>query len=301
MNIRLFDLHCDTASRCIDQNKDLLKNDIDIDLFRGTKFEKWVQVFACFIHDDFKEQQSFFRFMAQYNFIVDMINKNSDKMCLYNPNDIKNNMCNAMISIESGSAINNNIENVKRFADMGVKMITLTWNDANSIAGGCFSEQDFTSFGKQVVKEMNNNNIIVDVSHLNDKSFYTLCEISDKSFIATHSNSRKICNHRRNLTDEQIKEIVRRNGLIGINYAENFLNENKANFKDFLNHIENMLSLGGQDVVCLGSDFDGAPLPECLKEISCNEQLYLELSKVHSNDIVEKIMFDNANNYFLKN
>lgn len=301
MNIRLFDLHCDTASRCIDQNKDLLKNNIDIDLIRGTKFDKWVQVFACFIHDDFKKEKAFERFMSQYNFVLDMINKNSDKMCLYNSNEIKSNICNVMFAIEGGTAINDDIDNVKKFADMGVKMITLTWNDANSIAGGCFSDQDFTSFGKQVVNEMNNDNIIVDVSHLNDKSFYTLCEISDKSFIATHSNSRKICNHRRNLTDDQIKEIIKRKGLIGINYAEMFLNENKANFKDVLNHIENMLSLGGENVVCLGSDFDGAPLPEFLKDISCNEQLYLELSKAYSNKIVEKIMFNNANNYFSKN
>ena len=123
--------------------------------------------------------------------------------------------CAVVLSVESGAALGGKLENVDMFADSGVKMLTLVWNGINELGSGHNTEQGLTDFGKQVIRKMEERKIIVDVSHLNDPGFEDVCEIATKPFIATHSNLRAVCSHRRNLTDDQFKEIVRRKGLVG--------------------------------------------------------------------------------------
>lgn len=110
------------------------------------------------------------------------------------------------------------------------------------------------------MKELEKNRIVIDVSHLNTLGFWDLCEIAERPFLATHSNCFEICPHKRNLDDLQIREIIRRKGLIGINFYPIFINgESDASFQEIRRHIRHILSLGGEDVIAVGSDFDGAP------------------------------------------
>ena len=103
--------------------------------------------------------------------------------------------------------------------------MTLTWNGENELGSGHTTTHGMTDFGRQAVREMEDRGILVDVSHLNDTGYADLFETARRPFVATHSNARAICSHKRNLTDDMIREMVRRNCLIGLNYCKSFITD----------------------------------------------------------------------------
>ena len=147
-----------------------------------------------------------------------------------------------------------------------MRAITLTWNGENELGSGHTTDHGMSEFGKAAVREMEKENILVDVSHLNDPGFADLLEVATKPFVATHSNARALCSHKRNLTDVQIKEMVRRGCLIGLNYYGPFLRDGGAvrSLDDVYRHVAHFFDLGARKNLVLGSDFDGSVLPECL-------------------------------------
>ena len=158
-----------------------------------------------------------------------------------------------------------------------------------------------SEYGKQCVTEFVNRGIIIDISHASDKTFYDVAEITSAPIVASHSNARKICSHRRNLTDEQLTEIIKREGIVGINFHKDFLNNDKteASLKDVLLHTEYILSLDGKNAVCIGSDFDGADPINELNSIRKISDLYESYIKIGYNEqLVQKIMYYNAYNFF---
>ena len=156
-----------------------------------------------------------------------------------------------------------------------------------------------TEFGRSVVKKMNQINMFVDVSHLNEKSFWDVCEVSKQPIIATHSNAKKLCNHIRNLTDEQIKEVIRHGGFIGINLYSSFLvDEGKATIDDIMIHIEHILELGGENTLGFGADLDGCDiLPESFFDARDYKKIAERLEYLYNGDIVEKITHRNLRVY----
>ena len=139
----------------------------------------------------------------------------------------------------------------------------------------------------------------MDVSHLNEPSFWELCDFAEKPFIATHSNAKAVCNHPRNLTDDQIIEIRNRKGLIGLNFYLDFLAERTpVIMQNLFQHIGHFLNLGCQDVLAIGSDFDGATVPEWLCGIETVANLYENMVEYYGRDIANKIYFENAQNFF---
>ena len=185
---------------------------------------------------------------------------------------------------------------------MGVRVLSLVWNGENELAGGVQSEIGLTDMGKEAVRELERNRIIVDVSHLNTLGFWDLCEVAERPFIATHSNCFEICPHKRNLDDLQIQEIIHRKGLIGINFYPIFINgESDASFQEIRRHIRHILSLGGEDVLAVGSDFDGAAMPSRLDRIEKVPDWHQNLLKHFEPELVEKITFGNAQRFFTEN
>lgn len=297
---KIFDLHADTISLALNSNKNIYKNDLHIDLMRGMEIDEWVQTFALFIEDKYIDNGALNYFKRQYNFFKEQTNKYLD---FYNDflktKKIQKNKCNYILSVEGGSMLEGNIENIDELLKRNIKIFTLTWNGENEIAGGVCSKARLKPFGKDVIKRLQENNIIVDVSHLNQNSFYDVANISTRPIIATHSNSKKICNNKRNLTDEQVKYIIDNNGLIGINYYTYFVNgENECTIDEMCNHMEHILSLGGEHILCLGSDFDGANVSSQIKDIKGVEKLYNSMIKYFKKDIADKIIFENAHNFF---
>lgn len=206
----------------------------------------------------------------------------------------------ALLAIEEGAVLEGNIENLEKFYDLGVRMITLTWNHENEIGYPHIKPENankgLKSFGIEVVENMNDLGMIVDVSHLSDAGFYDVAKVSTKPFIATHSNSREMTKHSRNLTDEMIKILANAGGVTGINFCSAFIGETPMTMiSDMVRHIKHMRNIGGIDVIALGSDFDGIESPVEIKNSSEMNKLAIQLEKEGFKvDEIEKIFYKNA-------
>ena len=212
--------------------------------------------------------------------------------------------CAALLSVEGGAVLDGKLENIEKLKKDGVKMMTLTWNGANELASGNVNpEMGFTAFGREAVREMERQNIIVDVSHLNDKGMEELMGFATKPIIATHSNLRSVCSHKRNVTEEMFKYIVEHKGLCGLNLLHGFVSDEpmKDSKAELFRHVYRMLELGGEDVIACGSDFDGG-----ITSQMDNPALFASFGDYMvdhgiSRRVSDKIMFENALHFFEEN
>ena len=210
-----------------------------------------------------------------------------------------------VLTVEGGAVLGGKLENVDHLAKCGVKIMTLTWNGNCELGDGIGVEgaKGLTNFGKSVVAKMEQNSIVVDVSHSSVPMFYDVAELSTKPFCATHSNSKQICPHRRNLTDEQFSIIRDKGGIVGLNLSRGFLreDEDKACMLDVLRHAEHFLSLGGEKTLAIGTDFDGTDIPIDMTGIESMNKLYeLFLKHNYNEKLLEDIFFNNARNFLLR-
>lgn len=169
----------------------------------------------------------------------------------------------AVLAIEGGEAVGHNLANLRILHRLGLRSLGLVWNQRNLIADGIAERRTgggLTTFGVDVVRECNSLGIVVDVSHLTDPGFAHVADTCQGPFIASHSNARAVCDHPRNLTDDQIKALAKSGGVMGLNFAPNFVNSaapKDATLDDLLDHLDHIVALVGPDHVGLGSDFDG--------------------------------------------
>lgn len=253
------DGHCDTLKLAFDENKDLNFEKYDFNIINAKNNNPVIQNLAVFVHTDFENGFERAKNILEYYYsdISDISLITNKKTLEY---VINSNSIGAILSIENGKAIENNLDNIDYFYRKGIKIMGITWNDENLLGSGCFSKNDngLTDFGIAYVKQLEKNNILIDISHTSEKTFWDTMENTSQTIIATHSNCYKICNHQRNLKDNQIKAIAERNGIIGICFASPFLRKSgRANVEDVVKHIEHITNLVGIDYVGLGSDFDG--------------------------------------------
>lgn len=206
-------------------------------------------------------------FKSMYNTFISEIEKNKSEIeIVRNINELKSceekGKIGVFLSIEEGEILKGDIKNLKRVYDMGIRFITLTWNYKNSLGypnyNYIYKDKGLTSLGKDMVIEMENLGIVPDCSHLSDEGFWDLIKICKKPFIATHSNSREVTFHPRNLTDDMIKALGNKGGVMGLNFCADFLGKNKvSSLEDMTKHIKHIKNVGGIEVLALGSDFDG--------------------------------------------
>lgn len=302
--MRFFDLHCDTISTCLTQGKGLFENDLQLDLKRGLAFDLWVQTFAFWIEDSYRGEAAWEHFCAQYAFFQSEYAKNAERITLFQPGAApEKGLCHAILAVEGGAVLAGKIERVKELSERGIAILTLTWNGDNELGCGVFgSGGGLTDFGKQAVLALEREKILPDVSHLNEQGFYDLCRMTEGPILATHSNGKTICPHPRNLTDEQLAEIIRRGGLVGLNFYPVFVNgEQDCSIDEILRHAEHILSLGGEQVLSIGSDFDGATMPAALPEIKKVEKCYISMVKYFGKEIADRIFYENAMCFFKEN
>ena len=236
-----FDLHCDTLTECMDDGDSLLKNERDIDFERGSIFGRWNQVFAVFIPDSMDDSLVEGYFDSACNFYFDELKKKGDVFPILSSEDVRGHSRGVMLAMESSRGVGS-LERLEKLYERGLRLITLTWNHKNRAAGGCDEGGGLTDWGRELVSKMEKLGIVTDVSHLSDRSFYDLCEFSDAPFIASHSDARAVHNEVRSLTDDQIKIIIERGGLIGLNFYDRFLGGNGGR-EELLRHTEHMLGL----------------------------------------------------------
>ena len=224
------DLHCDTASRIFYEKEGLKKNSFSVDIEKLKKGNCLGQVFAFFI-DAGEVTNLESEFKSMYNTFISEIEKNKSEIeIVRNINELKSceekGKIGAFLSIEEGEVLKGDIKNLKRVYDMGIRFITLTWNYKNSLGypnyNYIYKDKGLTSLGKDMVIEMENLGIVPDCSHLSDEGFWDLIKICKKPFIATHSNSREVTFHPRNLTDAMIKALGNKGGVMGLNFCADF-------------------------------------------------------------------------------
>lgn len=304
--MKLIDLHCDTIDKLMlnTQEYNLRSNEFSVDIDRLRKADSLAQTFALFV-DTGATPNPYDYCMSMANKFFEEMKKNEDIISLVTnykeimENEAKGKMS-ALLAIEEGAVLEGKLENLKKFYDLGVRMMTLTWNYPNEIGFphnvGLSKEKGLTEFGKEVVSNMNELGMLVDVSHLSDAGFYDVANISTKPFIATHSNSRQVMNHSRNLTDDMIKVLGNSGGITGLNFFHSFLSEDsESKIEYILNHMKHIINVGGIDVLAIGTDFDGINSIVEVKDISEMDKLVRALEKSgFTLDQIEKIYYKNA-------
>lgn len=282
-----FDLHCDTLYKATTTDSDFNNNKNHISVNKAESFEKWTQLFAIWIPDELRGAS------AKQLFL--------DAVLTFEKERVHNEKFKMMLAVENASMLCDDLKNIELLKAAKVKYVTLTWNAENEIGGGAEAQNvGLTDFGREVVKELQRNDIVVDVSHASDKLFYDVIDISTKPVIASHSNSRYVTDVMRNLTNEQFKIIRDQSGLVGINLYKGFLNNDpdKACVDDVIRHTEHFLNLGGEDIIAIGADFDGADMPTDIKGLESIPDVYNRFLSEFGTNITKKIFFDNANLYF---
>lgn len=289
------DAHCDTISRILDKKQSLLENDGHVDLKRLNSQGCFIQLYAAWIDPAYEPCGSLTRFIDIADKFYTETEKNGVRV-IKNAADVD--LGGAVLSVEGGSALCGRLSVLRMLYKIGVRAITLTWNGRNEIADGIGEGQNaggLSSFGRAVVGEMNSLGMLIDVSHLSQRGFWDVASLSQQPFIASHSNAKALCGHFRNLADEQITEIIKRNGFIGINFCPDFLNEGGASITDIIRHIEYIMSLGGGNVLGFGADFDGIDsLPKGIEGVQDMNKVIAELCKLnYSESLINGILYAN--------
>ena len=303
--MKLFDLHCDTLDRLYENRKNLKGHNGAVTLSGMKCYDKCIRLFAIWTDDKLSQSEANSQFCRMYDVFKEQLTRfKDDVMQITDRNSLEDSKIGMMLAVENCSVLNGDVKNIEKLVGLGVKVFTLTWNGENSLGYGQLENKGLKPFGKECIAEFEKNRAILDVSHLSEKGFYDVCKLTNKPFIATHSNAKSITNHNRNLTDNQIREIINRKGIIGLNLYSVFLNENpgKATQYDVLRHAEHILSLGGEDVLAIGTDFDGADVISEFK----NDKKLLLLEKLllengFTSELTDKILYKNAENFFIEN
>ena len=260
----LLDIHGDiwtdvTIKRSLGK-KNIIRND-HIERFRKGNMVGGIFVIWADPPNDLRPKE---RLMESIKYMSQELWESQDILkVMYNSNDfhnaIKEEKLAVMLGLEGLSSIGQDVDALYSLYQLGFRHVGLTWNEQNLLATGIKGDinRGLTEIGKEAVKIIEDLGMILDVSHLNDKSFWDVYNISTKPFIASHSNSRELCNVPRNLTNAQIKAIGQKDGLIGINAYNEFVHlEPEMRTADYLiSHIVHIANLIGIDKVALGFDF----------------------------------------------
>lgn len=307
--MQIIDTHCDVLLKLWEKNSRSFKNspELDANLEKLQKGNVKVQLFAIFIEPETPSDEKYQLALEQIDiFHQEVIAKNEQMKKIEKWSDLDNlkeNEIGAVLTLEGADAFGNDLNKLKNLYQLGVKSLGLTWNNSNLVADGVGESRGagLSDFGKEVVKLNNENKVLTDVSHLSVKGYWDVMELA-KYPIATHSNSITLCNHRRNLSDEQAKAMFKNNGLIGIVFTPPFVTETeKASITDVIRHIEHFCSLGGENHICLGSDFDGiSHFVDGLEDASKYQHLIEELQKYYSESQIARFAHQNFLNFIPK-
>ena len=300
----MIDLHCDTIMKLIDypSNGDLYRNTWKVDIEKLQKAHSKVQDFALFINLG-DTNDPYGRYEAMRNLCTSQIHHYGEHIqhVLYYQ-DVESvyetGKIGALLSIEEGGVLGGDLDKLKQAYQDGVRLITLTWNYPNGLGEPHCGEQHkkLTSKGVEFVEAMQDLGIIVDCSHLNDAGTEQLGDILDVPFIASHSNGREVTAHTRNLPDNLIKLIANKGGVIGLNFAQSFLGTSPiSRIEDIVKHGLYLINKGGEDVVALGTDFDGIKPDTEIKDTSEMYRLYDAFKEAGlSEEQCEKLFWKNA-------
>ena len=263
--IPYFDAHCDTIYRCLRTGAQLRENDGHLDLRRASAFWRFAQVFALYQDPEEVPQgstmvregqllhQKFLREMEQNRNVIVPCRTGAEV-----DRAAADGKMAAILSIEGAELIGCDPGQVETAAEWGVRLLNPVWNHANRLSGSNaeLPEQGLTSYGRDFARRMEDCGIYPDVSHISDPGFWDVVRLARGPVVASHSNSRALCPHRRNLTDDMFRAIRDSGGVVGLNLYRPFVGP-AGTMEELTAHVEHFLSLGGEKTLCLGGDLDG--------------------------------------------
>ena len=269
MNYPVFDLHCDTAlallGDSVNEAGSLRKNNLHIDLERAQALGGYCQCFACFttpFMEEWNHLSPVVVFERELATIQRELDRNRDRMTLcYGPEDIEQNRAegkmSAVLTIEGPAGFGFDPELLGDLHAIGFRISTLGWNESNPLTGSHDTGEGLTDLGRQYVRSCQELGILVDVSHISDRGFWDIMDMTQAPVIASHSNSRAVCGVSRNLTDDMFRAIVQTGGVAGLNQYRDFLGED-PDLDTACNHVLHFLELDPSGKhIALGGDLDG--------------------------------------------
>ena len=269
MNFPVFDLHCDTALALLGKdlmaNLDLKKNDLHVDLERAKTLPGYAQCFACFTTPEMRQWHQaspLVIFEREMGAILSGIERYPDLIRLaYSADEVRRNyeqgIMSGILTIEGPASLSYDLELLEDLYQIGFRMTTLGWNEQNMLTGSHVTGGGLTDHGKAFLKEAQRVGMIVDVSHISDEGFWDIMNITQKPVIASHSNSRAVCDVSRNLTDDMFKAICQTGGVAGFNMYTDFVGQN-SDLDTACRHFLHFLELDPEgDHLALGGDLDG--------------------------------------------
>ena len=307
MNIPVFDLHCDTVFALLGKNfrecGSLKENTCHIDLRRAGNLSGYAQCFACFTTEPIAEipvpaVDIFERELATFQReITQNSNVIRQAFCVEDIIDNQaNGLMSAILTIEGPAGFGYDPELLGDLYLAGFRMSTLGWNENNPLTGSCLTGGPLTDLGREYVHRAQSLGMVVDVSHISDEGFWDIIKITRKPVIASHSNSRAVCDVRRNLSDDMFRAICDTDGVAGINLYSEFLGD-KPTLDTVCDHIFHFMELDPEGThISLGGDLDGCELlPEGFSGIQDYRALAQRLEQRGLNEkILQNIFWDNA-------
>jgi len=300
--IPLFDAHCDTILSCFQDGFSLRENEGHIDLLRGGRYGPCAQFFAIWgetgLMGEPREETLFWRELVCFQRELE---KNADlvRFCTSGADAERaasEGRIAAFLSVEGAGLLGCDLRMLHTAYRIGVRAVNITWNHANVLSGTNVEEpqRGLSEAGNAFVREMQRLGMLVDVSHISEAGFWDVMETASRPVMASHSDSKALCGHSRNLTDEQFRALVQNGGVAGLNLCPDFLG-GAADVGTCADHIEHFLALGGGKNICMGGDLDGVErLPAGMTGIESVREIYEELRRRgHGVALLEDIFYNN--------
>lgn len=311
--MKYFDLHSDTALALLYAKSSLLSNEHHVSIEKSKVFEKYAQSFAFFALSKLKDDEAYEKFLEMNACLESEVKKNSDEAVIVkNSKDYIANENNGKVmvlpAVEDARILGGDLSRLDVLKKKGVWYLTMLWGGDTIIGGSHNTDNGLTDFGKKAVYGCFEKNIVPDISHASEKSatdILAIAEECNKPVIASHSNSYTVYSHSRNLRDYHLKKLLVLGGIVGISLCDAHLANKDPKvtcMEDVIRHIEYYLSVGCEDSLCIGADWDGTTLPCDMHDIRDAAKLYETLlSRNYSEDLLDKIFYRNAYNFYVKN
>lgn len=313
--MNFIDFHVDTLYRLFyrlqQESGDLWSNQCQVDFNRLLQSGYTAQMFACFLdlNKPFRTGSCYQDVLGMIDLFDSQLEKYKEKVRFagdygqYMDNKAQG-MLSAFLTLEEGGVLEGQLERLDALYDRGIRVMNLTWNHENCLAYPHrppeFQKKGLKPFGVEAVYRMDELGMIVDASHLSDQGFWDIIRYGKRPFMATHSNARALRNVSRNLTDEMIRALAGRGGIIGLNFYSDFLaGDSLGKVEDMLRHLRHIMNQGGEQVIGLGTDFDGMEMQPEIKGAGDMPKLVEAMERMKfSSSQIEGICHRNAEEFF---
>ena len=313
--MNLIDLHCDTLWKLMDLDRtgDLYKSGCAVTIPDMKKAGTVAQFFACFTYlEDYRKGNGY---EDAYFHVQEMIDYFERQMEVWKEDisyagsyqemeeNEKRGLVSAFLTVEEGGVLNGHLERLERLYQRGVRLLTPVWNYENCIGypnsrESAVMEKGLKPFGIEVIERMGELGMMIDVSHASDGTFWDILKYAKGPVTATHSNCRTLCDHPRNLSDEMMRALAEKGGVMGLNFYGPFLNpDGETRISYMADHLAHMVNVGGSEFAAIGTDFDGFDGVEILeiKKVEEMERLWEALQvNGFTESQIDRIAYGNA-------